>query len=119
MTTTQVARALGCTVRMLQHWDETGTVRPQVIGKRRVWRGTDVREAHIVSIMRRKGIRIPDLKKHVAELSAAASSSIVLWKTEALRGRPRFKIVDVRHATTALCWMLEEPGTFTVFQLPQ
>lgn len=67
MTTKELARSVGVTLRQVQWWCEHGVLRPAYIGRERSFDEEQVRRAALVKELRRKGVSLQRCRKIVAK----------------------------------------------------
>lgn len=61
-STGDVSRIAGVTLRQLQWWDEQGVVEADIVGHRRLYSPSQLREIQIIAVMRRKGLTLPAVR---------------------------------------------------------
>ena len=63
MTTIDLARESGVSLRQLQWWDEKGIISPAQDGRRRAYGAQDVLAVRVLAALRRKGLSLQCAKK--------------------------------------------------------
>jgi DNA-binding transcriptional MerR regulator len=63
LTTTEVSRVSGVSLRQLQWWDEQGVISPAHSGHRRIYRPEEVIEVTVIAELRRKGFSLQKIRR--------------------------------------------------------
>lgn len=107
MTTGEVAKRMGVTVRTLQHYDREGLLAPSCIseGGRRLYMNKDVVKLHQILSLKHLGFSLSDIKSRLISLDKPAEVADILTEQAAIVQK---KIEALSESLNALETLREE-----------
>ena len=107
MTTGEVAKRMGVTVRTLQHYDREGLLAPSCIseGGRRLYMNKDVVKLHQILSLKHLGFSLSDIKSRLISLDKPAEVANILTEQAAIVQK---KIEALSESLNALETLREE-----------
>lgn len=79
MTTTEVARFAGTSLRQLQWWDERGVVQPQQQEHSRIYTQEQAQAIRTIAVLRRKGLSLIQIRRIIKQIQRAKPGDILLY----------------------------------------
>lgn len=110
MTTEEVNKLTGATLRQLQHWTETGLIPVKTKGHRREWTPENLRRTDIILLLRRKGLSIQKIHRIKNALAKQPSSYLVTDGKEACSSI---------FASTILDWAIRRQHSVVIIEIPE